>query len=91
MSEKSSENALRQLKKLGAEVMLGGAVTAVDDCGVNRGAERIPSRTAIWAAGVAANPLGACLGAPLDRAGRVKVNADLSVPGAPQEIGRAHV
>ena len=82
MSEKSSANALRQLQKLGAEVMLGVPVTAVDDNGVTRGAEKIRARTAIWAAGVAANPLGAKLGAPLDRAGRVQVNADLTVPGA---------
>jgi NADH dehydrogenase len=83
MSEKSSENALRQLRKLGVEVMLGVPVTAVDDNGVTRGAEKIRARTAIWAAGVAANPLGAKLGATLDRAGRVQVNADLTVPGAP--------
>ena len=82
MSEKSSENALRQLKKLGAEVMLGSAVTAVDDNTVSCGAGQIRTRTAIWAAGVAANPLGRALGAPLDRAGRVQVNTDLSVPGA---------
>ena len=82
MSEKSSENALRQLRKLGAEVMLGAAVTAVDDNGVTRGTGKIRARTAIWAAGVAANPLGAKLGAPLDRAGRVQVNVDLTVPGA---------
>jgi len=82
MSEKSSENALRQLKKLGAEVMLGSAVTAVDDNTVSCGAAQIRTRTAIWAAGVAANPLGRALGAPLDRAGRVQVNSDLSVPGA---------
>ena len=82
MSEKSSANALRQLRKLGVEVMLGSAVTAVDDNTVSCGAKQIRTRTAIWAAGVAANPLGAALGAPLDRAGRVQVNADLSVPDA---------
>jgi NADH dehydrogenase len=46
--------------------------------------ERISAKTVIWAAGVAASPLGASLGAPLDRAGRVRVEADLSVPGQPR-------
>ncbi len=82
MSAKSSANAERQLKRLGAEVMLSSTVTAVDDAGVSAGAERIRARTAIWAAGVAANPLGASLGVPLDRAGRVQVKTDLSIPGA---------
>jgi NADH dehydrogenase len=82
MSAKSSASAERQLKKLGAEVWLGSAVTAVDDTGVCHGSERIPSRTAIWAAGVAASALGASLGVPLDRVGRVQVNPDLSTPGA---------
>jgi NADH dehydrogenase len=59
-------------------------VTGIDADGVSLGAERISSKTVIWAAGVAASPLGAALGAPLDRAGRVKVEADLSVPGHPE-------
>ena len=59
-------------------------VTAVDDRGVVHGGTRLDSRTVIWAAGVAASPLGKTLGADvkLDRAGRVIVNQDLSVPGA---------
>ena len=48
------------------------------------GAERLPARTVLWAAGVAASPLARTLGAPLDRAGRVLVNADLSIPGHPE-------
>jgi NADH dehydrogenase len=48
-----------------------------------RNARRIDSETVIWAAGVAASPLGGTLGVPVDRVGRVKVNTDLSVPGAP--------
>ena len=82
MSPQSSESATRQLKHLGVEVMVGRAVTAIDDTGVSFAEGRIGTRTAIWAAGVTANPLGASLGAPLDRSGRVQVNADLSVPGA---------
>ncbi|MGO9604728.1 MAG: NAD(P)/FAD-dependent oxidoreductase [Candidatus Binataceae bacterium] len=83
MSPESSENAARQLKRLGVQVMVDSKVIAVDDDGVGYEGGRIGSRTAIWAAGVTASPLGATLGAPLDRAGRVKVNPDLSVPGAP--------
>jgi NADH dehydrogenase len=82
MSARSSESATRQLKHLGVEVLVSSPVTAVDDAGVEYPGGRIRSRTAIWAAGVTANPLGASLGAPLDRAGRVLVNADLSAPGA---------
>src|ERR671929_23059 len=48
------------------------------------GAERIEAKTVLWAAGVASSPLGRSLGAPLDRAGRVKVEPDLSVPGHPE-------
>jgi NADH dehydrogenase len=48
------------------------------------GAERLSAKTVVWAAGVAASPLGASLGAPLDRAGRVRVAPDLSVPGHPE-------
>jgi NADH:ubiquinone reductase (H+-translocating) len=84
MSPKSSANAARQLKRLGVEVITNSPVTAVDDRGVTHGSTRIESRTVIWAAGVAASELGKALGAGvrLDRAGRVVVNQDLSVPGA---------
>ena len=79
-----SEKARLQLERLGVTVWLGRRVTGVDSDGVTLGAERLSARTVIWAAGVASSPLGRSLGAPLDRAGRVKVDADLSVPGHPE-------
>ena len=84
MSPESSVSARRQLERLGVEVITDSPVTAVDDRGVVHGGVRLDSRTVIWAAGVAASPLGKELGASvkLDRAGRVVVNQDLSVPGA---------
>jgi NADH dehydrogenase len=64
------------------EVRTGALVTGVDAGGVSLGPEqRIAGRTVVWAAGVAASPLGRSLGAPLDRAGRVQVAPDLTVPG----------
>jgi NADH dehydrogenase len=86
MSPESSASARRQLERLGVEIITDSPVTAVDDRGVMHGGVRLDSRTVIWAAGVAASPLGKALGAArevkLDRAGRVIVNQDLSVPGA---------
>jgi len=79
-----SKKAQLQLERLGVTVWPGRMVTAIDADGVSLGAERITCKTVIWAAGVAASPLGAMLGAPLDRAGQVKVAPDLSVPGHPQ-------
>jgi len=76
-----SEKARRQLEDLGVEVRSGALVTDVDGHGVCIGTERIESRTVLWAAGVAASPVGRSLGAPVDRAGRVKVESDLSLPG----------
>ncbi|MCA1684901.1 MAG: FAD-dependent oxidoreductase, partial [Planctomycetia bacterium] len=70
-----------QLEALGVEVRTGALVTGIDPEGVDLGPVRVASRTVLWAAGVAASPLGRSLGAPLDRAGRVRVNADLTVPG----------
>ena len=78
-----SEKARQQLQRLGVDVRTGQAVTSIDADGVELGATRLPARTVIWAAGVAASPLGHCLGVPLDRAGRVLVNPDLSIPGHP--------
>jgi NADH:ubiquinone reductase (H+-translocating) len=72
------------LEKLGVEVRTGAAVTAVDADGVAVGSERIPAQTILWAAGVAASPLGASFGLPLDRAGRVTAEATLAVPGHPE-------
>lgn len=81
---KLSEKARRQLERLGVTVWLGKRVTGVDAGGVTLGAERLAAKTVIWAAGVASSPLGRTLGAPLDRAGRVTVAPDLSVPGHPE-------
>jgi NADH:ubiquinone reductase (H+-translocating) len=86
MSPESSASARRQLERLGVEVITNSPVTSVDDRGVTHGEMRLDSRTVIWAAGVAASALGKALGSTtevkLDRAGRVIVNQDLSVPGA---------
>jgi NADH dehydrogenase len=78
-----SEGAKRSLEQLGVGVRLGAAVTAVDSNGVSMGAERIEASTVIWGAGVMASPAARWLHADTDRAGRVKVAADLSVPGQP--------
>ena len=79
-----SEKALAQLERLGVTVWLGKLVTGVDAEGVTMGSERLAAKAVIWAAGVASSPLGRSLGAPLDRAGRVQVQPDLSVPGHPE-------
>jgi len=76
-----SEKTLHQLEYLGVEVRTGALVTGIDGEGVSIGSERIEARTVIWAAGVAASPLGRSLGVPLDRAGRVIVGPDLTIPG----------
>jgi NADH dehydrogenase len=76
-----SEAARRALEQLGVEVRLGAAVIDCDAGGVTLQGERIAARTLIWAAGVMASPAGQWLGAQTDRAGRVLVAADLSVPG----------
>ena len=90
---KLGEKAKKELEKLGVEVMLGGMVTEVDERGLevkfkDGSSERINSVAKIWAAGVQANPLGRTLseqtGAPLDRAGRIAVNPDLTLPGHPE-------
>ena len=78
-----SEAAKRSLEQLGVEVRLGAAVTDCDCSGATLGEERIEARTIIWAAGVMASPAGRWLGVETDRAGRVKVGPDLSVPGHP--------
>ncbi len=76
-----SARAKRQLERLGVEVRTDAKVTSIDAEGVSIGEERIDAKTVLWAAGVKASPLGQMLGAPVDRAGRVKVSSDLSVPG----------
>jgi NADH dehydrogenase len=75
-----SEKARAQLAGLGVEVRTGAKVTGVDADGVLLGDERVAARTVLWAAGVAASPLGRLLG-KTDRAGRVEVEPDLTVPG----------
>lgn len=81
---KLSASAARQLATLGIDVRTGARVTAIDQAGVQLGDERIASRTVIWAAGVQASPLGKALGATTDRAGRVLVEPDLSLPSHPE-------
>jgi NADH:ubiquinone reductase (H+-translocating) len=76
-----SESARKQLTGLGVEVRTGAKVTAIDDKGASIGNERIEAATILWGAGVSASPLGKSLGASLDKAGRVEVEPDLSVPG----------
>ena len=71
------------LERMGIEVKLGRPVTAVDAEGVNIGDERIETHTVVWAAGVAASPVAQWLGVEGDRAGRIKVAPDLSVPRLP--------
>ncbi len=78
-----SAKAKRQLEKLGVEVSLGTPVKDITADGYKLGDTFVPAKTVVWAAGVAASPLGAMLGAALDRAGRVQVQPDLSVPGHP--------
>lgn len=81
--ESLSAAAERALVRLGAEVRTGTPVSAVGGDHVMVGAERIETRTVLWAAGVAASPAAKWLDAEKDRAGRVIVNADLTLPGHP--------
>jgi NADH dehydrogenase len=74
----------RKLRRMGVEVITGKAVTNIDENGVTIDGQHIPAHTVIWCAGVKASPAGAWLGVETDRAGRVKVNPDLSVPGHPE-------
>ena len=82
-SEPLSEKARQALEKLGVEVRTNTRVTHLDETGVFIGEEHIPARTIIWAAGVAASPVARSLGVELDRAGRVKVTPELTLPGHP--------
>jgi NADH:ubiquinone reductase (H+-translocating) len=76
--------ARRHLEHMGVEVRTGALVAGLDAGGVTVGAERVASRTVLWAAGVAASPAGRWLRADVDRAGKVKVLPDMSVPGRPE-------
>jgi NADH dehydrogenase len=82
-AEDLSRSAREQLKHLGVEVRTSTMVTQIEPGAVHVGGTRLPATVVLWAAGVAASPLGKKLGAPVDRAGRVLVQPDLSVPGHP--------
>ena len=79
-----SQNAYQALLKLDVDVRLEHSVTGCDANGVSFGAERIEAATIVWAAGVMASPAGKWLGVDVDKAGRVKVRPDLSVPRYPE-------
>ena len=81
--EDLSASARAQLERLGVDVWTGRRVTGIDEGGVTLGADRVAARTVIWAAGVQGSAVAASLNVPLDRAGKVRVNPDLSVPGFP--------
>ena len=81
--EDLAARAARDLNDLGVEVRVGSQVTGVDAQGVSIGSEKIRARTVFWAAGNLASPLGKYMGMQLDRAGRIQVSPDLSVPGHP--------
>ena len=83
MSESSSHAALKALETIGVEIRLKQSVTHVDETGVVVNGETIRANTIVWSAGVKASSLGASLGAKLDRNGRVLVEPDCSVVGAP--------
>ena len=80
---KLSASAKQQLEHLGVEVRLAAKVTQIDHTGVWLGNEHVAARTVLWAAGVAASPVGKTIGVPTDRAGRVLVDPDLAVKGHP--------
>jgi NADH dehydrogenase len=82
--EDLSRSAEDQLRRLGVEVHTSAMVTCVEPGFVHVGEKKLPATVILWAAGVAASPLGKSLGAPVDRAGRVLVNPDLSIPGHPE-------
>jgi NADH dehydrogenase len=80
--EPLQQAALEDLRKLGVDVRTHSVVTGVAPGRVSVGNQAIATETILWAAGVAASPLGARLGAPVDRAGRVRIQPDLTIPGA---------
>ncbi|MFI4943810.1 MAG: NAD(P)/FAD-dependent oxidoreductase, partial [Burkholderiales bacterium] len=82
--EELSERARLQLEALGVQVWTGSRVSGVSAAGVAIGADHLAARTVVWAAGLQGSPLARSLGAPLDRAGRVRVQPDLTVPGHPR-------
>jgi NADH:ubiquinone reductase (H+-translocating) len=82
--EDLSRSALEQLQHLGVEVLTSTMVTKIEPGVIHMGETRMSAAVILWAAGVAASPLGKKLGVPLDRAGRVLVNPDLSLPNHPE-------
>ena len=78
-----SRSAHRQLERLGVSVRTHSSVTSISAAAVRIGEDSVPTRTVVWAAGVTASTLGRALGVSVDRAGRVLVTGDLSVPGDP--------
>ncbi len=82
--EDLSASALKQLQELGVEVIVGEHATNLTEQGLEVAGKFIACRVKIWAAGNTASFLGKSLGAPVDRAGRVMVNPDLSIPGHPE-------
>lgn len=82
--EDLSASAEKQLTDMGIEVRTNAMVTNVETDAVIVGKERIPANVILWGAGVLASPLGKMLGAPVDRAGRVMVMPDLTIPGHPE-------
>jgi NADH dehydrogenase len=82
--EELSAKAAAALEKLGVEARTGAAVTAIGEGFVEVGAERLEAGTILWTAGVAASRLALSLGVPLDRAGRVAIEPDLTIPGHPE-------
>ena len=82
--DRLSRRSLQDLERLGVDVRFGKPVTAIAPNAVTLGDEIISANTIVWAAGVQASPLGRSLGVELDRAGRVLVNPDLTVPGHPE-------
>jgi len=85
MEDSSSQRALEDLRQMGVEVRLETFVTGITDRGVQLGDdELLPARNVLWAAGVEAVPLAGTVGADQDKAGRILVDADLSVPGHPE-------
>jgi len=83
-AEDLSGSAQEQLHRLGVEVRTSTTVTQIEPGAVYAGSTRLPATVVLWAAGVAASALGKSVGAPVDRAGRVLVQPDLSVPGHPE-------
>jgi NADH dehydrogenase len=79
--ESLRDAAFHDLQKLGVEVRIGKAVTGVANGRIDIGTESIEAATVVWAAGVAASPIGLTLGVPTDRAGRVIALPDLTIPG----------